>query len=210
MKSLNLMKQIDDALFQNLEKIKGSDQFQEFMENYNNWEDTTQEAFKTAMTAVIVIIPIFITFIIFIINSSTQSDFETKQEILKMINKISHQNSSVKNLSGKYFGSALASESAFTSQIKSSLTSLNIEPTKVTIANYNSDEEKGISKASAEVRFKDITSQNLLGLLSTITINKKMRIEEIDITKNQQSNLLGGSMIVFHYSKMLSVDTPNE
>lgn len=206
MKSIEIMKKIDDLLFQNMEKLRLYDQFVDFTETYSNWEEKSQEMFKAGLLAVIVFIPTIIIFIFFMMNSSAHSNLETKEEILKIASKISSQKTVIIKLNSKYLSSPITSQSMLETQIKNGLPGMNIDTSKITVSNFESTENDGLNKASADIRFKELSSQNLFGFLRIITISKKMRIEEVDIKKNKQTNLLEGLITVFHYSKLSSAD----
>jgi len=202
MKIFDLMKTIDQFLFENIEKLKVYDQFQEFVENFNNWEEKHQEIFKGVLLGSIFVIPGFILLIFFMINGSSQSKLDTKYEILKVASKITSQKNEVIKLSTKYLGSPISTKTMLDTQIKGSLGSINIDSTKVTLTSFDNIDEDGLNKITSDIKFKDLSSQNLFGFLRLLTITKKMRIEEIDIKKNTTTNLLEGLITIFHYSKL--------
>ena len=207
MKSIHIMKKIDDLLFQNIEKLRLYDQFLDFTESYSNWEEKTQEIFKAILLGAVILIPTLIVFIFLMMNNSAHNDLEVKEDILKIASKISSQKTVITTLNSKYLSSPITSQSMLETQIKNGLPAMNIDTSKITVSNFETAEDDGLSKASADVRFKDLSSQNLFGFLRIITISKKMRIEEVDIKKNKQTNLLEGLITVFHYSKLTSSDS---
>lgn len=202
MKAIEIMKKVDDAIFQNVEKLKVYDQYQEFSENFNNWEENHQNIFKVSLVASIFVIPGLILLIFLSLNSSANNGLETKNEILKIASKISSQKNEVTKLSTKYLGQAISTKNMLQSQLKSNLGSMNIDPANIVIDKFDSFEENNLNKVDAHINFKGLSSQNLFSFLRLVTLKKKMRVDEINIEKNIQSNLLSGKIKIFHFSKL--------
>jgi hypothetical protein len=205
MKSIDIMKKVDESIIQNIQKLRVYEQFQDFLETYSNWEEKGQELFKAALLTVVLFIPSFIIFLFLIFNNSNHNHLATKEQILEVASKISSQKSMINQLSRKYLGSTITSQSMLETQIKNALPAINVDANKISFSNFSSQENDGLNKVSADIRFNQLSDQNLFGFLRIISISKKMRIEEIDIKKNKQSNLLEGMITVFHYSKLASL-----
>jgi len=207
MSSFQIMKVIDESISQNVQKLKVYEPISDFLETYNNWEESVQEIFKAICLTIVLFIPSFFILIFLIFNSSTQDKLDTKEEIIQIAAKISNQKSMINQISSNHLGSPINSQAMLETQIKNGLPALGIDANRISISNFESKEDENLNKMSADIRFNQLSSQNLFGLLRIVTISKKMRIEEIDIKKNKQSNLLEGLITIFHYSKLTSSDT---
>lgn len=200
------MKNVDDFIFENVDKIKSHDTYQEYSEIFNNLEEKPQMIAKIFMVFTIFFIPGLFLFIFSSLNGSIEASIEAKSEILKTAEKITSQKRQIINLSRTHLGNMISNKNMLETKLKSNLGSLNIEPTKIQITNFDSFEEDGLNKTSAEIKFKELSNLNLFSFLKLVSVRTKMRIEEIEIKKNKQSDLLEGFIKALHFSKAIDED----
>lgn len=200
---IKIMQPLDELIFENIEKLKSNDKYQEFSENFNNLDEKAQLVGKGLMLAAVFFIPLLILLIFSSLNSSLENDLQAKEDILKTAQKILTQKGEIRSLSMKHLGQPITTQQRMETKIKSRIGTLSIEPTKIQVRDFDSFEEDGLNKASAKVTFKDLSNLNLYSFLKLITITNKMRVEEVEIKKNKQSNLLEGHLKVLHFSQAI-------
>ncbi len=72
---------------------------------------------------------------------------------------------------------------------------------KITINNFSATEDiKSILKTKAEIDFAEFTLLDFTSLLSSLKKIDKLKINEMNITKNSETNLLKGSIQINHFS----------
>ena len=200
MSKFSIMKPIDRFLMENLEKLISTPEYQKMLDTYNSWEDKVQSIFKGALLFLIVLVPIILIFIFMMLNSSAKSRLSTAEKIIETGNGIISTSSQVRSISTKYFGKPISSKSNFEREMANSLPSQGIDSSKILIGDFELNEIDGVNELKAELKFSALSSQNIFNLLNILTIRQKMKIEEINIKKNIQTNLLEGTLAVIHFS----------
>lgn len=202
MSSLEIMKSIDEFTLKQVEALKLSAPFQQFLETYSEWDEKIQNLFRGALIILVILIPLFFIFSFYLLNSSTHNSLKQKEKIIDLASKVITQTQAITKNSTLYLAKQVSSQNNLENLIKNNLSSLGIDSTKMTVANFNSEEDKSITKINADISFKDFTSNHFFSFLSYLTTgNRKMRIDEIDIKKNTQTNLLEGTITINHFSK---------
>jgi len=203
MSKFSIMKPIDTAVYNNIEKLKEGSEYQKFLDNYNSWEDKSQNLFKAAILFVIVLIPLLCILAFTLFNFSKKSDLALKEDIIETGNIILSTSVSAKAKARKYFSKSITTKSDFERQISSALPRQGIDASKILIGEFSSDEVDGVNEIRAQLKFTGISSQNLFGLFTTLGIRQKMKVEQINIKKNKVTNLLEGTLAILHFSPIL-------
>lgn len=200
MRKLSIMKPVDRFLIENIDKLVETPEYQKMLDTYNSWEDKVQSAFKGLLLFIIVLIPLTIIMIFWMMNSSAKNRLATAEQIIETGNSIISTSSQVRSISSRYFGKPISTKSNFERELAGSLPSQGIDSSKILIGDFDLNDVEGVNELSAELKFSELSSQNLFGLLNILTIRQKMKIDEINIKKNTTSNLLEGTLSVLHFS----------
>ncbi len=208
MKLPTLMKSIDTFLFKQVDSLMQTSEFLKISESYSSLEEKAQEATKVVLMLLTISVPLIIIFIFYSFNSSKAQELAIKDELIKTANILIQESSLVANeermsLSSTYIGS----ETALMSAINSSLSLIAIESEKVQLSGYSIEELDGlITKINADLSFKGLTSEGLFALLNSLNSKFKIRMDEVTIRKNEESNSLDGVIAMNYYSKDNTLD----
>jgi hypothetical protein len=208
MKNINIMKNIDIFFFKQVDNVVQHPEFQKVSDFYSSLDEKAQELVKVALLILTVGLPLLVLFIFFSINQSKKVDLLTKDKLIQTANTLIQKKSLIKSeemktLSQKY----VDSQRGLKAVIDSKLRLINIESTKVLINDFNTEDLDGlISKLSANLSFKGLTSDGLMALFNSLNAKLKVKIDEVSIRKNDITNSLDGVMSIHYYSKDNSED----
>lgn len=203
MSKFSIMKPIDKAIIENVEKITATNEYQKMLDTYNSWDDKIQSAFKGGLIFLVVFIPLVLILIFVSINSAAKERLKIVEDIIATGNSIISSSAEVRSISNRYFGRPISSKSAFERELVNSLPSEGIDSAKILIGDFTVDEIDGVNELRAELKFSELSSENLFGLFNILALRQKMKMEEISIKKNSETNLLEGTVSVLHFSPIV-------
>ena len=207
MKSIHIMKPIDKLVLQGVDKLSATNEYQRFMEIYNSWEDNLQSLFKAGMVFILFLIPSLVIMLFYFLHSSAKTDYSIALQIIQTAQNINSKSSQVERESRNYLGqNPITTKSIFERELSSTLPSRGVDTTKIQVGNFSINEINGMNETSGELKFRGLSSDNLFGFLNVLSLRLKMKIDEINIKKNTQTNLLEGTLSVLHYSKIRVLD----
>lgn len=208
MKDIQIMKKIDTFIFNKLDDLSNSAEFQKMTDAYANLDENIQEVIKAILMAIVIIIPLVIIFVFSTINSSAKKELDQKEKIIMTANELIQKSSLITNEERKILASNyIDSQGGLKSQISNTLNMISVDSSKVQISNFDSEELDGlITKLKADVSFKGFSDQELFAMVNSIVSKMKIRIDEISIKKNESQNALDGIMTIYYYSKDKSVE----
>ena len=207
---INIMKNLDSFLFKQADTLVASAEFNKVSEAYSSQEDKVQEIIKVILMILTVGVPTIIVIVFLGLNNSKRNQIEVKEELIETANLLIQQRSLLsseerRTLSSKY----IDSQKALRSTINSSLNLISIESTKVQISDFQSDDLEGlITKASAKVSFKGLTSEGLMAFFNNLNTSlskeqKLRRNESCDLNAEKLANL---SLTLAPNQQVLSVE----
>lgn len=203
MSKFNIMKNIDLFVFNNVEKVTKIPEYQKFVDFYSSWEEDLQTFLKLFLVTAAIGFPLFIAFIFYMINSSAKNELKTYENIITTASTIVSKSSSAQMQAIKFFGkNPLSTRTAFENELKNSLSAVGIDTAKISTANFDNKEDSGVNEVSAEIKFRELSAANFFSLLNTLTIKSKMKVDEINISKNKQTNLLEGTTKLLYFSQL--------
>ena len=203
MKKIKILKNIDFFLFKQADALIENSEFNKISEDYSSQEDKVQEIIKVILMVLSIGIPLLIIFIFFNINSAKRSQIQIKEDLIETANLLIQKKSLLtseerRTLSAKY----LDSQKGLKSTIKSSLSLISIESTKVQVSDFQSEDLEGlITKLSAKLSFKGLTSEGIMAFFNNLNAKLRIKMDEISIRKNEATNSLDGVMTIHYYSK---------
>ncbi|MCT4641982.1 MAG: hypothetical protein N4A33_06750 [Bacteriovoracaceae bacterium] len=205
MKIPSLMKKIDKALFNNLEKVQTSTGYNKFLDFYSGLEDSQQKIIKHISVMSVIIIPLLIVLLFMKSNSNAQAQLDLRTSIITKANSLIQAKSSVRSLSRVYFGDSFVdSEGSFKSKITGLLNIAGVDASKIKMSGFEKTEQASlITKIKADIKFDNLSNEELFNSLIQFTRKSKVRIDEINIQKDQESSMLRGIMSVHYFSKAL-------
>lgn len=196
-----IMKSIDLAIIEQINKAKESPQYQTLQDQYDLLEDNMQTVVKYGLFVIASGIPIIIVLISFTFYSLKSSELDTHELIISKASEIIAKSSQIDDVGKDLFGRPIPTEAFLKNQMTSILGRVAIDPQKVIISDFNKDETAGISEISTSLQFNDISSTNFYSLIESLSVTKKFKIKTINLEKNEQSQLLKGKIELLLYSK---------
>ncbi len=201
MKSLNIMKNIDNSILNIVDKIKATTEFQKMTDKYNLLEDNHQNIFTAVLMIITITLPLLIVLISYIFYSGVKTKVDLNEQMIEAASSIIAKTRQLKIETNDLLGRPITTESMLKNQISSSLSSAGINTSNITISQFNLFENSGVNEVSASLQFKGLSSQNVYSLFEKIFIQGRYKARTINIEKNAQSQLLEGLIELSHYSK---------
>ncbi len=201
MKSLNIMKNIDNSILNIVEKFKGTSEFQKVTDKYNLLEEHHQSIFTAILMVITITLPLIIVLVSYIFYSGVKSKVELNEQMIEAASSIIAKTRQLKIETNDLLGRPITTESILKNQISSSLSSAGIDTSNITISQFNLYENSGVNEVNASLQFKGLSSQNVYSLFEKIFIQGRYKARTINIEKSAQSQLLEGLIELSHYSK---------
>lgn len=204
MKSLDIMKKIDSAIFSKIDEFESRPEFQKLADSYSSLEEKNQEAIKIIMAIIIFLIPLFLIFIFSNINDSAKEELNLKEEIILYANEVISTQSKVQQESFKILGRQLIdNQTNIEQKIINTMKRVGVDPAKLQVSNFEANELSGnIMEAKIVFKFDGLTNEQIFGALAIMIEQDKMRIENFNIKKNSSSNMLDGVLTILYFSKI--------
>lgn len=204
MKSLNLMKKIDSVLFSKIDELESSDGYQKVADAYSTLEESHQDLIKLFMAIILFVAPLTIFFIFSSINDNSKKMLKLKEEIISFSNEIISKKQKVKIEAKKILGrDIIDSQSQLEQKIINNMNRIGIDTSKLQVNNFEINDLNGnIIEAKIDVKFSDLTNDQIFSAISYLVGTDKMKIDNLNIKKNTSTNLLDGVFTTLHYSKV--------
>lgn len=202
--NINIMRPIDEAVLNGLDKIKELPQYQKVQDQYNLLEDHEQTIVNTALMFLTILIPLLLTLVFYFFYSSTNTKLNSLEEVIQNASAIISKTQQINEKKRTVLGQSINTEGQLKNIINSSLRITGIEPTKIIINNFDLYDNAGINEVSATLQFKDLSNINVYSLFKSLIIDKKFKAKSINIEKDLKSELLNGSLNLIVFSKGLT------
>lgn len=203
MSNSKIFKPLDEALLKQVEVFKNSPLYQKISDEMRLLSESGQKAVNYSLTIVGIIIPFIAIVILFAINYSQKSTIEVKEKIIESIS--SYKRASIEfNKSGQGLISpfTVSTQSDFEKRIDSVMKMKVIKEERVSVLKFTSEDASGsIIKNTAELKIKDFSLSNLNDFLVTLLANEKMKISTLNLTRNEKSETVEGTIEVVQYSR---------
>lgn len=192
------MEKIDQFVDEKMGQLTETSEFQNYTETYNGLEDWQQDIVKYVMMAIAILLPLLISLIFYSFYSSAKSELETYEEIIYTANQITGKQSAIL-VANSMFSSPIGNQRA----LEAKFTSLGVDSSnlRVEAGSFNLIELGSVNEVNADVAFQNLSSKSLYDLIEKMTFTAKMKVREINIKKDPNSNLLKGIFSISHYSK---------
>lgn len=200
--SLPVFKQIDRAVFDRIDKFKVTPGYNSIQDFYNGLEEEQQRVFKGAVILGIFIIPAMLLGFIFWQNSSLKADMATRVALINKANEIIGQKQGLRDISPNVLSqNPIDGASMMTSRLSNLLSSIAVDLSKIQVSNYTGEMTSGtIMRSEADFAFSNLSTDELMNIFSNMIQREKFRIQSVDITRNDDTNLLKGQFHAIHFS----------
>lgn len=194
-------KKIDEFIFTQLENFKASSAFQQMLDLTSSLDEEVQKKINYSISIFIVIFPILIIFFLVWKNTDAQNDLKIKRNIQASTTEISSKIRRLKNVEANLIGpSSIASDGELQNTLNSILKPNNIPFEKIRISDFDVTESiTNLKRVSAKLEFSNLSLNDLTLLLRDLISREKMIIPDLIIKRDPESELLMGSIKIYHH-----------
>lgn len=199
-----LFKKVDRAVFEQVDKFRLSPNYTAIQDFYNGLEEEQQKVFKALLNLVLVLLPLLFLGFLFWQNSQLQADLAVRKQILEQAQNIIGQTGGLRNVSTRILSqNPIDSQSMMSSRLSNLLAAANVDTSKIRVSNFDSQSiSSTVFRSEADVQFNGVSTEELTNMFTTLIQRERFRISAVNITKNQDTNLLSGQFHAVHFSAM--------
>ena len=203
-----LLKRLDTLIFTKIDEFRKTPGYSKLLETYAGLEDDQQKIAKLLMVVSTALIPLLLLGVMWWQNSSVEADLQKRISLVERMQKIIADNGEIGGLSSSVASpTALITDSDLTNRMSSALSSAGIDLSKMRVSNFTSDSvTPTLSRAEADFRFEGLTTDQLVGVFTTLLQRERFRISAVQIARNAESNLLDGTFHGVHFGEVQAQD----
>lgn len=206
--TMPLFKKIDRALFERIDKFKLTPNYNNIQDLYNSLEEEQQKVAKAVLILALFIIPSMFLSLLWWQNNSLKADLDMRTSIVTKAQQIIGQNEGLRNVGPQILSmNPIDSESMMTSRLSNMVSSIGMDLSKIQVSNFsNTTISANILKAEADFAFNGLSTDELMNLFTNLIQREKFRIQSVNITRNNESNLLQGQFKAIHFSSVVPTE----
>lgn len=199
--SIPLFKKIDREIFSRIDKFKLTPGYNQIQDFYNSLEEEQQKVFKAAVIFVMFLIPALFLGMFWWQNNSLREDMNTRIALITKANEIIGQKTSLRDVAPNVLSeNPIDGQSMMTSRLSNILSAANIDLSKIQVNNYEGNLTSGtIMRSEADFQFTNISTDELVNIFMAMIQREKFRIQSVNITRNNDTNLLKGQFHAIHF-----------
>lgn len=200
--SAPLLKKLDKAVFEQVDKFKLTPNYTALQDFYNGLDEEQQKLFKAALNLVLVLLPLLFLGFLFWQNLNLHKEYELRKGMLEKAQTIIGQKQSLQNAGPRILSmNPIDSDSMMTSRLSNTLSQGGIDTSKVRISNFSSTSiSETVFRSEADIGFSGFTTIQLMNAFTTLVQRERFRISSVDISRNAETNLLNGQFHAIHFS----------
>ncbi|MEA9357922.1 hypothetical protein SHI21_16950 [Bacteriovorax sp. PP10] len=199
-KASNIFIKIDDFIFKKLDLLKNDGVFQKFNDGLSNLEESQQKLVAQLTTFAFILLPFIFVLVLWWGNSQTKKTLDIKKQIIEQIALYEGNQSALTNISTNYLSpTAISSQEDLDNRIRNILSQNAIDQEKVTVSNFHSTSTSStVAKVEADLNFRNFGTNDFSSFMRTLVERERLKIIKVDLTKNQENNLLQGTISLMH------------
>jgi hypothetical protein len=199
----NFFIKIDQFIFAKLDQLKNESSFQKINDLMLNLNDEQQKILTQIIVFSIIIIPYLFISVFWWSNHKIKQTIENKNQIIEQIAYLNGNKDALNNVSVKYLaGNAINSQDEIRSKLVNIASRYQINSGKVTVESYNIlSSTSTITKIESSISFHDFGTQDFSNFMREIVEVEKFKITNIDIHRNNETNLLQGKIDIRHVGR---------
>jgi hypothetical protein len=207
-KKLPLFRRIDQGIFERIDKFKQTPNYTPIQDFYNSLEEEQQKLFKGLVILGIFLLPLLAIGAVWWQNKNFREDLALRRALISKANEIIGQSQSLQEIMPVVFSeNPIDSQSMMTSRLSSLLSSSGVDLSKIQVSEFDSSNiSSTVLKSEAKFSFTNVSTDELMNILTAMLQREKFRVSAIDIKRNNDNNLLQGTFQAIHYSTF----SPNE
>jgi hypothetical protein len=199
-----LFKKIDQAVFDRLDKFKQAPNYANIQDFYNGLEEDQQKVFKGSIILILAILPIAFLSLLWWQNSNIKADLAMRTKIVSQANEILAKKQGLQQVKVNIISNnPIDSESMMTSRLSNLLSAMAVDLSKIQVKNFDTTNVSSeVLKSEANFAFKNLSTNELMNIFTTMIQREKFRISEVNIVRNAQTNFLEGKFHAIHFSSI--------
>lgn len=208
---LPIFKRLDLALFRQIDNFRATPNHAKLAEQYAGLEEHEQNILKAAALTVLFIIPLMGLGIFWWINSSKRADLVLRTQAVDRMQEIIAYNGAALDLTARVAApQAIPDEPSLTSRLSNTLAASGLDLAKVRVSNFSSNSvSPQLSRSEADFAFNGLSTEQLVGLFTSLISSERFRIESVSIKRNTTSNLLEGQFHGVHFGQIVTEPAEN-
>lgn len=202
MSSHNLLKKLDESLFNQVSNIQSLNLYSRFQEALANLSDDNKNIVKYIISTLIILLPLTIVIIFWIQNHQLKSDLNTRKAIYQKANHIIAKNMASGNQEKKLMApNAPRNRQELITKINMLLQRNRIPITSVKIENFKSTSfTETIQRNSAHFIFNELNTEQLSRLSNILIFSQKAKIQNIEINRHPTKKYINGKISIIYLS----------
>jgi hypothetical protein len=201
-----LFKKMDKALFERIDSFKVTPSYNNIQDFYNTLDEEQQKVFKAGVLLVIFLIPFIILSFLWWQNNSLKNDLQTRISLISKANEIIGQKQGLKDIGPQVMSqNPIDGESMMSSRLSNVLSAAGIDLSKIQVNNYKGEmASDSIMRAEADFKFTNISTDEMVNVFTNMIQQEKFRIQQLNVTRNADTNLLTGQFHAIHLGSSLT------
>jgi len=206
--STPLLKKIDLAVFEHIDKFKTTPSYVNLQDFYNGMDEEQQKVFKAFLLLAIFLLPTIFLGLVYWQNNNLKKDLLTRTALVSKANEIIGQKKSLRSISpGILSQNPIDGQEMMSSRISSILSTLGMDLGKIQIDNYTGElVSTGVMKSEADFKFTNISTDELMNIFINMIQREKFRIQNLSIVRNADTNFLNGEFHAIHLGNNQNVE----
>ncbi len=208
MESINeknpLFKKFDLFVFEKIDKFKKTPNYNFVSDFYNSLDEEQQKALKISVIGLIILLPTFFIFFLHWQNTKLKDDLNLRTQIISKANQIIGQKKSLEEIRYNVLSqNPIDSDSMMTSKLSQLLSNTGIDLSKIQVKDFKSEQiSSELNRSEGKVSFNNLTTDELMNLLTNLIQIEKFKISSINISRNSTTNLLQGYFEAIHLAQI--------
>ena len=207
LKTKNLFIRIDNFLFKKLDAFKSDGSFQKINEIISVLDEDKQKIFAQVLAFALLLIPYLFVCILWWGNFKTKKNLEIKSQILEQIATLSSSKDALISISSNFLApTPIQGQEDLDNKIRNLMSVNSIEQNKVHVLSFSQlTTTSSISKIEARLSFQGFGTQDFSNFMRALVESEKFKVLKINLTKNNESNLLQGEVSLMHMGRNSSM-----
>lgn len=194
---------IDRFVFKQLDELKKSSSYQQFSDQVSTLSEVQQKYLGQITTVIIIALPLVAVSFFWLGNVSKRSDLESKEEILHLINNYTSKRNQIQRHERAILSTtSYQDQTQLNTRLIAILNTIGVGTSAININRFDvSSPVDGLKKLEAELTFKGLGITHLADFLQELVVKEKMKVSQIEIFKNNETNLLSGKFDILHIGR---------
>lgn len=198
----NLFKPFDEIVFKIVDDIRGTPPVRKLIESTQSMPESQQKIISQGISFLIIILPAFAVIALFLSNQNLRNEIAYKKEVLELVTENQSQKNTVTSLGSTLISSQpITSTEDLQSLIRVSLTSRSMNPSSVNITHFDQFEASSeLTQTIATLSFSEFSTAEFTNFMIEL-MKRQLKVQSIEIEKNQNSDFLQGSLEIGHFGR---------